>query len=288
MSIKTEGVRLLLEQLTEKWRISKAQKIAGLLLVASLAVGVSAAVFSAAQRSERMAQLKQQSGTGLQAVSAAMTELAPERVDALTKLPMLGMDYKKISSLLQKVQNAGGYERIFLVYQPQKGQYAVVADSAYQDGAAAGSYIAPGEVLDAQWQSSAARVLDKVYQKQEAEYRFVDDSAQEKEQLYAGVPVFSRNGQLQAALVAQFPADGLSAGWLDFGLISYLGFLIFAISLAVLVILRRRDARLLVLPAKQVSSLPQTSVEMPQESPAEAASQPQKAELEQKEPEDAQ
>lgn len=157
---------------------------------------------------------------------------------------MQGNDFKKMSGLLTEVRDAAGYDRIWLTAQ-KDGKTIVLCDSSYRDTGTAGvTYLAPGS----EWTGPLAEKLGSGVsgllsgKTEDAYTKSPVETGSDTPMLGIAAVVRDKNGTPAAALVAQFPAadiDFTQLGFVDLGLVSWLGFLLFALSLALLVLISR-------------------------------------------------
>ena len=219
--------------------------LAAVMLV-SLAVGVASSAWPAAQQSARVQLLADAGITNLRTLSISVTQLGEDRLTALVNMPMQGNDFKKMCGLLTAVRDASGYDRIWLTAK-KDGRTVVLSDSSYRDTGTSGvTYLAPGSEWTAPVSGSLS--VDRVLSaKEDSAYtRKPVQSGEETDLLGIAVPVTDRSGTVVAALVAQFSASGLDfthLGFVDLTAVSYLGFLVFAVSLALLVLVGRLRRR---------------------------------------------
>ena len=217
------------------------------VMVFSLFIGVSSAAYPAAKQSEAITSLTHNALINLRTLSVSITELGEDRLKALANLPMQGNDFKKLSGLLTEVKESSGYERLYLVGYVD-GQLVTLCDSDYRDTGTAGlTYFAPGSKLEDKLAASLSNGLKKVLEGK-SDYTASEKvfNREEEQLLGAVVPVRDRTGAVQGALIAELPAENLhftQLGFLDLELLSYLGFLLFALSLLALVLLHKLKKR---------------------------------------------
>lgn len=218
--------------------------VLAVVMVVSLALGVASSAWPAARQSARIEALAEAGITNLRTLSIAVTELGEDRLAALIKTPMQGNDFKKMSGLLTEVRDAAGYDRIWLTAQ-KDGKTIVLCDSSYRDTGTAGvTYLAPGS----EWTGPLAEKLGSGVsgllsgKTEDAYTKSPVETGSDTPMLGIAAVVRDKNGAPAAALVAQFPAadiDFTQLGFVDLGLVSWLGFLLFALSLALLVLISR-------------------------------------------------
>ena len=218
--------------------------VLAVVMVVSLALGVASSAWPAARQSARIEVLAEAGITNLRTLSIAVTELGEDRLAALIKTPMQGNDFKKMSGLLTEVRDAAGYDRIWLTAQ-KDGKTIVLCDSSYRDTGTAGvTYLAPGS----EWTGPLAEKLGSGVsgllsgKTEDAYTKSPVETGSDTPMLGIAAVVRDKNGTPAAALVAQFPAadiDFPQLGFVDLGLVSWLGFLLFALSLALLVLISR-------------------------------------------------
>ena len=222
--------------------------VLAVVMAASLLVGVAAAAYPAARQSERIEEITRGEVTNLYTLSLSITALGEDRLNALANMPMQGNDFKKLSGLLTEVKEASGYARVYLVGLLD-GQVVTLCDSDYRDTGTSGlTYFAPGARLEDPLADSLSAELKRVLNGKSdyAASRKPFDRGEDGLFLGGIVPVRDRNGAVKAALIGEMPAADINftrLGFLDLELVSYLGFLLFALSLAALVLLRRLARR---------------------------------------------
>lgn len=218
--------------------------VLAVVMVVSLVLGAVSSAWPAARQNARVQALAEAGLTNLHTLSIAISELGEDRLAALVKTPMQGNDFKKMSGLLTEVRDAAGYDRLWLV-SARDGKTVALCDSSYRDTGTAGvTYLAPGSEwtgpLAQQLGPDVTRVLNG--KTGEAYTRSPVETGGEIPMLGVAAVVADRNGSPIAVLVGQFPAadiDFTRLGFVDLGLVSWMGFLLFALSLALLVLISR-------------------------------------------------
>ena len=218
--------------------------VLAVVMVVSLLLGTVSSAWPAARKNARIEALADAGIANLRTLSIAVSELGEDRLAALIKTPMQGNDFKKMSGLLTEVRDAAGYDRIWLTTQ-KNGKTIVLCDSSYRDtGTADLTYLAPGSLWSGQvaekFGSGVNGVLDG--KTEEAYTKAPVEAGTETPLLGIAAVVRDRSGAPAAALVAQFPAadiDFTQLGFVDLSLVSWMGFLLFALSLAMLVFISR-------------------------------------------------
>ena len=218
--------------------------VLAVVMVVSLLLGVVSSAWPAARKNARIEALADAGIANLRTLSIAVSELGEDRLAALIKTPMQGNDFKKMSGLLTEVRDAAGYDRIWLTAQ-KNGKTIVLCDSSYRDtGTADVTYLAPGSPWSGpvaeKFGSGVNGVLDG--KTEEAYTKAPVEADAETPLLGIAAVVRDRTGAPAAALVAQFPAadiDFTQLGFVDLSLVSWMGFLLFALSLAMLVFISR-------------------------------------------------
>lgn len=218
--------------------------VLAVVMVVSLALGVASSAWPAARQAAQIQVLAEAGIGNLRTLSIAVTELGEDRLAALVKTPMQGNDFKKMSGLLTEVRDAAGYDRLWLVAS-KDGKTIVLCDSSYRDTGTAGvTYLAPGS----EWTGPVAEELGSGVnsvlggKNAEAYTKSPVETGAETPMLGVAAVVRDKSGAPAAALVGQFPAvdiDFTQLGFVDLGLVSWMGFLLFALSLALLVLITR-------------------------------------------------
>lgn len=208
-----------------------------------LAIGLLASGLPAAQRSARIGEIAAEGLRPLSTLSLSLSRLGGEEIAALRENPADGAEFKTVSGLLTEVRQALGFERILLIAQKDNTAVAL-ADSEYRDTAAAGvTYLAPGTAAELPVSDALKSDLRSLFSgKSTSAYTRQALTAADGESLGLAVPVADGAGGVAAVLIAQVPAQGIDfsrVGFVDLGLVSWLGFLAFAVALAGLVLVAK-------------------------------------------------
>lgn len=163
---------------------------------------------------------------------------------ALIKTPMQGNDFKKMSGLLTEVRDAAGYDRIWADspegWQDHRTVRQQLPGYRYSRGDLSGAGQRVDRPLAEKLGSGVSGLLSG--KTEDAYTKSPVETGSDTPMLGIAAVVRDKNGTPAAALVAQFPAadiDFTQLGFVDLGLVSWLGFLLFALSLALLVLLSR-------------------------------------------------